>query len=52
MKLEPQAPQMQHLNNLDLDVFPGMSKQHSTLLNNNLNRVANSDEIWNTAQQV
>ena len=52
MKWEPQAPQMPHLNNLDLAVFPGMSKRHSTLLSKNLNRVANSDEIWNAAQQV
>ena len=52
MKWEPQAPQMPHRNNLDLAVFPGMSKRHSTLLSNTLNRVANSDEVRNAPQQV
>jgi hypothetical protein len=28
----PQAPQMPHLNNLDLAVFPMMLKRHSALL--------------------
>ena len=52
MKWEPQAPQMPHLNNLDLAVFPAMSKQHSTLLNNIMSRVATSNEIWDTVQKV
>ena len=28
MKWEPQAQQMAHANNFDLDIFPAMSKQH------------------------
>merc|ERR1712232_468248 len=52
MKWEPQAPQMPHLKNLDLAVFPAMSKQHSTLLNNIMSRVATSNKIWDAVQQV
>jgi hypothetical protein len=32
LKWEPQAAQMPHSNNLDLAVFPMMSKRHSALL--------------------
>ena len=52
MKWEPQAPQMPHANNLDLAVFPAMSKQHSTLLKQNLDRVANTDEIWEAVKKA
>ena len=52
MKWEPQAPQMPHATNLDLAVFPAMSKQHSNLLKNNLSSVATYDQIWNAAEQV
>ena len=37
-KWEPQAPQTPHRNNLDLAVFPMMSKRHSHLLCNYTNR--------------
>mmetsp|Transcript_26045 Transcript_26045/g.26462 ORF Transcript_26045/g.26462 Transcript_26045/m.26462 type:complete len:396 (-) Transcript_26045:7-1194(-) len=52
MKWEPQAPQMLHANNLDLAVFPAMSKQHSNLLKSTLNSVATCDQIWNAAEHV
>ena len=52
MKWEPQAPQMPHANNLDLVIFPTMSKQHSTLLKQNIGRVATADEIWDTVKKV
>jgi hypothetical protein len=51
-KWEPQALQMPHLNNLDLAVFPMMSKHHSALLQNYLIVQAPTDEIWRTAEQV
>jgi hypothetical protein len=51
-KWEPQAPQMPHLNNLDLAVFPMMSKSHSALLRNYLIVQAPPDEIWRMAEQV
>jgi hypothetical protein len=43
---EPQAPQMPHMNVLDLAVFPSMSKRHSTRLANRGGGVAPADEIW------
>jgi hypothetical protein len=46
----PQAPQMPHNNNLDLAVFPKMSKDHSSLLQNYSNKMAPAHEIWSTAQ--
>lgn len=49
---EPQAPQMPHLNNLDLAVFPMMSKRHSNLLKQYSNKMAPKEEIWETAQSV
>ena len=52
MKWEPQAPQMPHSNNLDLAVFPAMSKHHSTVLKAYANRVAPKDEIWKAAKEV
>ena len=49
---EPQLPKMPHLNNLDLAVFPEMSKEHSKLLQRNSNRMATPEEIWSTAESV
>lgn len=49
---EPQAPQMPHLNNLDLAVFPMMSKRHSALLKNYSNKMAPAGEIWRAAESV
>jgi hypothetical protein len=49
---EPQAPQMPHLNNVDLVVFPEMSKEHSKLLQKSSNRMATAEEIWSTAESV
>jgi hypothetical protein len=47
---EPQAPQMPHMNNLDLTVFPKMLKDHSTLLKKYSNKMAPPEEIWKTAE--
>ena len=49
---EPQAPQMPYVNNLDLMVFPAMSKRHSALLSNHSNTVAKMDVIYRTALDV
>jgi len=49
---EPQAPQMPHMNNLDLAVFPTMSKQHSALLRQNSNKMALAEEIWEKCESV
>ena len=49
---EPQAPQMPHLNTLDLAVFPAMSKAHSRLLRDYSKSVAPNDKIWEAAQSV
>jgi hypothetical protein len=46
---EPQAPQMPHMNNLDLAVFPCMSKMHTNLLKQYSNKMAPAEEIWRTA---
>jgi hypothetical protein len=43
---------MPHLNNLDLAIFPMMSKRHSTLLKNYSCIQAPHEEIWATAEQV
>jgi hypothetical protein len=43
---------MPHMNNLDLAVFPAMSKRHSALLHNYSNKMAPREEIWKTAQTV
>jgi hypothetical protein len=48
----PQAPQMPHMNNLDLAVFPAMSKRHSRLIRESTDRCAKPDEIWNAAYIV
>jgi hypothetical protein len=50
---EPQAPQMPHANNLDLAVFPAMSKRHSQTLRDTASKgVAPPDEIWEAAEDV
>ena len=52
-KWEPQAPQMPHANNLDLAVFPSMSKSHSDLLSRyNKSCEPSTDEIWDCAEAV
>ena len=49
----PQAPQMPHMNNLDLAVFPCMSKHHRDFLRGHHgNSVADPDEVWKAAKQV
>jgi hypothetical protein len=40
------------MNNLDLAVFPAMSKRHSDLLAEHGNTVAPCDTIWKAAEQV
>jgi hypothetical protein len=51
--LEPQAPQGPHFNNLDLSVFPAMSKRHTALCRQMAGlRVASRDEIWDAAKKV
>jgi hypothetical protein len=50
---EPQAPQMPHMNVLDLPVFPAMSKRHTTFLREQVGlRVLKEDEIWDAAEIV
>jgi hypothetical protein len=50
---EPQAPQMPHMNVLDLSVFPGMLRRHCNLARDRggLN-VLKEDEIWAAANDV
>jgi hypothetical protein len=48
----PQAPQMPYANNLDLVVFPCMSKRHTQLLRQHGNSVIPNDQIWKAAQEV
>ena len=43
---------MPFVNNLDLAVFPMMSKRHSCLLQEYSNGVAPCDEIWQAALSV
>jgi hypothetical protein len=51
---EPQAPQMPQANNLDLAVFPAMSKRHGNLLSQygSTRMMAPNDEIWRVAKHV
>jgi hypothetical protein len=50
---EPQAPQMPHLNVLDLSVFPAMSRRHTALARARGGLcVLKEDEIWAAANQV
>jgi hypothetical protein len=50
---EPQAAQMPHANDLDIAVFPSMSKRHSQTLRDFASKgVAPPDEIWKAADDV
>jgi hypothetical protein len=50
---EPHAPQMPHANNLDLAVFPAMSKRHSQTLRDTASKgVAPPDKIWKATNDV
>ena len=50
---EPQAPQMPHLNVLDLSVFPAMSKRHTALSRERGGlHVLKQDVIWDDAKDV
>ena len=51
-KWEPQAPQMPHIDNLNLAVFPMTLKRHSSLLKMYSNLQAPHEEIWQTAREV
>ena len=44
---------MPHMNNLDLAVFPCMSKRHGDFLRGHHgNSIADPDEVWKAAKQV
>ena len=49
---EPQAPQMPYSNNLDLAVFPSMSKRHTQILSAYSRSIAKSDNIYQAVKQV
>ena len=50
---EPQAPQMPHMNVLDLSVFPSMSKQHTMLCRDKEGlKVLTEDQTWDAAEEV
>jgi hypothetical protein len=49
---EPQAPQMPYINNLDLCVFPIMSKRHLNLLQEYSGIVASRDDIWRAVESA
>lgn len=50
---EPQAPQMPHMNVLDLAVFPCMSRRHTALARERGGmKVLSEDEIWAAAKEV
>ena len=50
---KPQALQMPHMNNLDLSVFPCMSRRHTQLAREqNRLRMLTEDQIWDTAKSV
>jgi hypothetical protein len=53
-KWEPQAPQMPHMNVLDLVVFPAMSKKHSKICSMYTNSavLVPVKRIWETCQSV
>ena len=48
----PQAPQMPHMNVLDLSVFPAMSKRHSGLTRKHGYSVVSQDVIAKCAEKV
>ena len=43
---------MPYLNNLDLAVFPAMSKKHTWLITNSRNTIAKTDTIFDAAVEV
>ena len=43
---------MLHMNNLDLAIFPAMSKWHSELLKEYSGSVVKQDKIWEAAVEV
>lgn len=50
---EPQAPQMPHMNVLDLSIFPAMSRRHCHLIRSMHGvRVVRENEIWDAAKRV
>ena len=50
---EPQAPQMPHMNVLDLSVFPCMSKRHTMLSRDREGlKVLTEDQTWDAAEEV
>ena len=49
---EPQSPQSPHLNNLDLAVFPALSKRYSARARQNGLRLLRPQEIWETSLQA
>jgi hypothetical protein len=51
-KLELQAPQGPYTNVLDLQLFPAMSKRHSTLLQLYSDVETSKDKTWRVAKQV
>ena len=51
--VKPQAAQMPHMNNLDLAVFPAMSKRHTAESRKQHGlKVLKKNEIWKTANAV
>ena len=51
-KWEPKAPQMPHMNNIDLDILPAMPKRHIALIKAYSNKMAPADEIWQACNSV
>lgn len=49
---EPQAPQMPYMNNLDLCVFPCMSKRHTSMCSKYSKSVASIEDIYRNAETV
>jgi hypothetical protein len=50
---KPQAPQMPHMNVLDLSVFPAMSRRHiQRCRETNGLKVLSENEIWSVAEKV
>ena len=49
---DPQAPQMIHMNNLDLTVLTKTPKDHIILQQQHSNKMAPPEEIWKTAKSV
>ena len=44
---------MPHMNNLDLAVFPAMSRRHAELLRSHKgNRMTDPDKVWAAAKEV